>query len=1646
MESEKYICVREEVNGQVQVVIIDMATPTEPQRRPITAESAIMNPVSKVIALKAGNYLQIFNMEMKSKMKSHQLTDAVVFWKWISPATVAMVTGTGVFHWSMEGQSEPVKVFDRHPTLNDTQIINYKTSLDEKWMVLIGIKSEPGTNRIIGAMQLYSKEKNVSQPIEGHAASFANLTLEGASTPSTLFTFAAKTAAGAKIHVIEVQPGTKAEGTPPFGKKATDIYFPPEAAQDFPVAMQISSKYNMIYMVTKFGYLHLYDLETATLVYMNRISAETIFVTAAHEASGGIVGVNRKGQVLCVTVDEDNVVPYICKQLNNYQLAIRLAVRNNLPGAEQLFMQQFNNLMNSGDFKGAAKLAAESPKQVLRTPETIQRFQQAPAAPGQPSPILTYFGMLLEKGKLNAMESLELAKPVIQQGKQQLLQKWIGEDKLECTEELGDHVKMVDAQLALSVYLRANASGKVIQCFMETGQFDKIMVYCQKVSYTPDWGFLLTNIVRVNPPGALEFAQKLAAAEGVTLDYNVVTDVFMQHNCLQQATSFLLDVLKGNKEEEGPLQTRLLEMNLMAAPQVADAIMANDMFTQYDKPRIAMLCEKAGLMQRALEHYSNIDDLKRVMSRTELIQPEFLVKFFGTQSVETSMECLHHLLRTNMRQNLQVVVQVGREYSEQLSPEKLIEMFEQYNSWEGLFYYLGAVLLKTEDKDVHFKYIEAAAKVGNLQEVERVTREDNFYDAERVRDFLKEVRLPDQRPLINVCDRFDMVEDLTHFLYSNNMSKYIELYVQKVNPMKAPQVAGALLDADCSEDFVRALILSVRAMAPAEQLVEEVEKRNRLKLLQPWLEARVNEGVQEAAVHNALMKIYIDMNNRPEEYLTTNIYYDSKVVGEYCEKRDPQLSFLAYKRGLCDDELVDVTNRHGLYKQQARYLVERQDLDLWAKVLTPEEETEHRRALIDSVVQTALPETKNPDVVSTTVKAFMTADLPNELIELLEKIVLQSGSEFSENKNLQNLLILTAIKADKTRVMDYINRLNNYDMPDIANIAVGSELYEEALVIFKKGELHREAAKVLIDYIQSIERATEFAERVDEEEVWVMLGKAQLQQQMVKEGMVSFIKANDATEYVAVIAAADALGANAELVEYLQMCRKKVKESHIDTSLIFAYAKAEMFADLEEFISAPNVGRIQDVAERCYGETMYEAAKILFNSISNFARLATCLMHLGQHQAAVDAARKANSTRTWKEVNASCVEHKEFRLAQICALHIIVNPDELEELIASYEKFGHFDEVIAVMEAGLGLERAHMGIFTELGVLYAKFKEAKLMEHIKLFWSRLNIRKMLKACEENAHWSELTFLYLHYDEFDNACLAMMAHPIEAYEHVKFKDTLVKATNTEIFYKAIDFYIQQQPLMLNDLLAVLSQRLDHVRVISQLRKAQHMPLVKQYLLSTQPLNIKEVNDALYELYVQEEDHESLAAGVVEFTNFDSVEMAQMCEKHPLLQFRRIGAMLYKRSKKWSKSVELSKQDKVWDEAISTAAESSDSALAEDLLNFFVTEKLNACFSACLFTCYPLLRPDVVLELSWRNGLTDFAMPFLIQTMREMQTKVDGLIEKERKKEEAEAEEKKKAEEALASGYNGMDAGYGDPNSMVVYGAQPGMAPGYGGYGY
>ena len=87
-------------------------------------------------------------------------------------------------------------------------------------------------------------------------------------------------------------------------------------------------------------------------------------------------------------------------------------------------------------------------------------------------------------------------------------------------------------------------------------------------------------------------------------------------------------------------------------------------------------------------------------------------------------------------------------------------------------------------------------------------------------------------------------------------------------------------------------------------------------------------------------------------------------------------------------------------------------------------------------------------------------------------------------------------------------------------------------------------------------------------------------------------------------------------------------------------------------LGAQQVGRIQDVCTR--------SRQIPLQSISKLrAARNVCLVHLSQHQAAVGAACKATSTRMQGKER---IQHKEFRLAQICAPHI-VNPDEQHGLV-----------------------------------------------------------------------------------------------------------------------------------------------------------------------------------------------------------------------------------------------------------------------------------------------------------------------------------------------------------------------------------------------
>merc|ERR1719158_2343431 len=212
------------------------------------------------------------------------------------------------------------------------------------------------------------------------------------------------------------------------------------------------------------------------------------------------------------------------------------------------------------------------------------------------------------------------------------------------------------------------------------------------------------------------------------------------------------------------------------------------------------------------------------------------------------------------------------------------------------------------------------------------------------------------------------------------------------------------------------------------------------------------------------------------------------------------------------------------------------------------------------------------------------------------------------------------------------------------------------------------------------------------------------------------------------------------------------------------------------------------------------------------------------------------------------------------------------------------------------------------------------------------------------------------------------------------------------------------MLLNSLLSTIAAKVDHARVVPQVRKAGHLALILQYLKQVQQHNIAQVNEAVNELYVESEQFEDLRQSIGEFDNFDQIALAQRLEKHELLEMRRIAALVYKKNKRYKQSIDLSKQDKIYKDAMETARDSGNQELAESLLRFFVDSDLKECFAACLYTCYDLIHADVALELAWRRGHLDFSMPYLIQVLREYTSRINALDKKTQKKEEAEEKNK------------------------------------------
>jgi len=77
--------------------------------------------------------------------------------------------------------------------------------------------------------------------------------------------------------------------------------------------------------------------------------------------------------------------------------------------------------------------------------------------------------------------------------------------------------------------------------------------------------------------------------------------------------------------------------------------------------------------------------------------------------------------------------------------------------------------------------------------------------------------------------------------------------------------------------------------------------------------------------------------------------------------------------------------------------------------------------------------------------------------------------------------------------------------------------------------------------------------------------------------------------------------------------------------------------DLESFLSGANSADCQKVGDKCFSAGLYEAAKKFYTIVKNNSKIASCLVKLKEFGQAIEAAKKANTPKTWKEVCMACV-------------------------------------------------------------------------------------------------------------------------------------------------------------------------------------------------------------------------------------------------------------------------------------------------------------------------------------------------------------------------------------------------------------------------
>lgn len=328
MTSDKWIAVRHDNRSDFSArrAVVTVLSPIEgtiSYAGSTSADSVLMNPTQPLIALKAGLRFEVFNLDSKELVSKIKFHEPVIYWTWLTPEVIAMVSDTAAYHWEVRPNlnAAPEQVFLRHNRLAFTEIVSYKGDPTLKWLALTGLT--PEDERISGVTQLYNRDEDITQCISAHAVCFSSYHFPGNPYPSTVFCVSNReTQDHGKVHVIELGPYKTGNFAP---RNCYDhLHFLDDLERyDFPISLQISVDYGLLFVITKYGYLYMCDMETAMCLCCTRVAIDVIFAAALNTNSQGILAITRGGQVITVDIKKDGFISFLREQVKTAYRANR---------------------------------------------------------------------------------------------------------------------------------------------------------------------------------------------------------------------------------------------------------------------------------------------------------------------------------------------------------------------------------------------------------------------------------------------------------------------------------------------------------------------------------------------------------------------------------------------------------------------------------------------------------------------------------------------------------------------------------------------------------------------------------------------------------------------------------------------------------------------------------------------------------------------------------------------------------------------------------------------------------------------------------------------------------------------------------------------------------------------------------------------------------------------------------------------------------------------------------------------------------------------------------------------------------------------------------------------------------------------------